>query len=138
MTASKPETESGDSGRDGSHTIWSLPVAEFRTKRVTAAPWAFSAPRRAAPIGPEAPLTRMRIGLMAAACASTLADWVEPQGSGDTSEDARVYMEPGRCGRASSLVREPSRSWPFVPGLIGLPRGPARYNPAWRPYANSS
>src|ERR1700680_11134 len=99
MTSSKPETESGDSGRDGSHTIWSPPVAEFRTKRVTAAPWAFSARRRAAPIGPEAPLTRMRIGLMAAAYASTLADWVEPQGSGPTSEDARLYMEPGRCGR---------------------------------------
>src|SRR5450432_2495589 len=76
MTASKPEMESGDNGRDGSQTIWSLPVAEFRTKRVTAAPPALREGTRTAPIGPEAPLTSMRAEFMVAGSVSTLADWV--------------------------------------------------------------
>src|SRR6185503_5439170 len=72
MTASKPETESGDRGRAGSQTIWSGPAAVFRTRQVTAAPPAFKAGTSAAPIGPEAPLTRMRDGGMG--YVSTLAE----------------------------------------------------------------
>src|ERR1700687_2772912 len=99
MTASKPEAESGDSGRDGSHTIWSLPVAELRTRRVTADPRALRQGRSAAPIGPEAPLTRMRAEFMIARMRlnSSRLDW--SRGSGDTSEGARVYLEPVRGGR---------------------------------------
>src|SRR5580765_765230 len=76
MTASKPETKSEDSGPDGSHAIWSGPVGELRTRRVTANPWAFSEGRSAAPIGPEDPLMRMRAECMLAGSVSTLADWI--------------------------------------------------------------
>ena len=59
-TASKPETDSGDSGCAGSQAICPFFGCPPRTNRVTSNPRALSSGRRAAPIGPETPLTRMR------------------------------------------------------------------------------
>src|ERR1700756_3989347 len=60
MTASKPETASGEIGFAGSHAIWSSPVTAPRTRRVTSYPRVLKGGRSAAPIGPETPLTRIR------------------------------------------------------------------------------
>jgi len=73
MTALKPETESGDSGRSGSHAICSCWGIELRTSRATAYPCAFRKGKRAVPIGPEAPLTRTRDEFTSASI-STVAD----------------------------------------------------------------
>src|SRR5712671_5526352 len=70
MTASKPETASGEIGCAGSQRIRSSPLVELwleearapvpRVNRATCAPLDFNDGNSADPIGPDAPLTRMR------------------------------------------------------------------------------
>src|SRR5579863_7850470 len=57
-TASKPDTDSGASGRAGSHAISSLPDTAPRTRRVTWYPFDCNAGSNADPISPEAPLIK--------------------------------------------------------------------------------
>src|SRR5437660_11457612 len=59
MTASEPDTDSGETGRAGSQWIWPSLVAEPRTRRTTLYPSVSREGTRAAPIGPETPLTRI-------------------------------------------------------------------------------
>src|SRR5579872_3419461 len=58
ITASKPDTDSGASGRDGPHAISLLPDAAPRTMRVTWYPFDCNAGSSAEPMSPEAPLTK--------------------------------------------------------------------------------
>src|SRR5258708_24938514 len=70
MTASKPETASGEIGCAGSQGIRSSSLVErwfaepcetfVRVNRATCAPLDFSEGNSADPIGPDAPLTRIR------------------------------------------------------------------------------
>src|SRR5947199_9764260 len=65
ITASKPETVSGESGCEGSQLICSPPVALPRTRRTTEAPDRFNAGTSADPMGPETPVTSTRETFMA-------------------------------------------------------------------------
>ncbi len=119
MTASKPETVSGGTGRAGSQITWSLPAAEFRTSRVTANPLALRKGSRADPIGPEAPLTRMREEFMLDRFVSTLADCVARAPSPAAVDiDGQTSTSKGR-GRGARATQP-------------------RYNQAWRPSASRS
>src|ERR1700722_16455318 len=58
ITASKPDTDLGANGRDGSHAISPFPDASLRTRRVTSYPLDCNAASNAEPIRPEAPLIK--------------------------------------------------------------------------------
>src|SRR6202044_1894408 len=70
MTASKPETVSGARGTAGSHEIWSSAFDGPRTSRTMEHPFVSRDGSRAAPIGPETPLTRI-LEFIIANCHST-------------------------------------------------------------------
>src|SRR5712691_9597399 len=81
MTASKPETDFGGKGWAGSHATCSSPDGVPRTRRMTLYPRAVSEGSKAAPMGPETPLTRMgdkSIAVVADKCNRYGRDWARP------------------------------------------------------------
>src|ERR1017187_525790 len=83
ITASNPETTLGSRGTLGSQEIWSGLWARVRTSRITLVVVGSNDATRALPIGPEAPLIRIRFtGDSNSLCCDSLVRgidcWVDP------------------------------------------------------------